>query len=418
MAELPRGTVTLVFTDIEGSTRLLASLGSRYEEVLASHRTLLREAFRSHGGVEVDTQGDAFFYAFSRATDAVMAAAEAQRALESHPWPASHQVRVRIGLHSGEPQITDEGYVGEDVHIGARIGSAAHGGQVLLSDATERLLPGSIEGIGVRDLGEHGLKDLAARQHLYQLVIEGLSNDFPPIRTLDGRPNNLPRQLTALIGRDHEVQQACSLLGRDDIAVLTLTGPGGTGKTRLALEVAAELLDDFPHGVFFVDLSTLTDSSLVVSSVASALSLRETLGRTIYESLEDYLSDKRMLLVLDNFEQVVGAAAQVASLLASATELKVVITSREPLHIGRARDPRAAPGRAHGSGAGRGCLRTSGRLVRRARHGRQTRFPGNSGQRYCGRGDLPAPRRPAAGHRAGSSTNEAPVARCAATALG
>ena len=338
MAELHRGTVTLVFTDIEGSTRLLTSLGPEYEGVLASHRTLLREAFRSHSGIEVDTQGDAFFYAFSRATDAVIAAAEAQRALETHPWPGSHQVRVRIGVHTGEPQVTDEGYVGEDVHVGARIGSAAHGGQVLLSDATERILPGIIEGIGVRDLGEHGLKDLAARQHLYQLVIEGLSNDFPPLRTLDGRLNNLPRQVTALIGRDHEVQQACSLLRRDDIVVLTLTGPGGTGKTRLALEVAAELLDDFPQGVFFVDLSTLTDSSLVVPSVASALSLRESPGRTIHQSLVDYLPDKRMLLVLDNFEQVVGAAAQVVSLLASATELKLLITSREPLHVGGERE--------------------------------------------------------------------------------
>ncbi|MGI8519094.1 MAG: adenylate/guanylate cyclase domain-containing protein, partial [Actinomycetota bacterium] len=264
MAELPTGTVTLVFTDIEGSTRLLETLGESYGEVLAEHRSLMRQAFSSRGGIEVDTQGDAFFYAFPRATDAVMATAEAQLALTDHPWPEAAEVRVRMGIHTGEPALSGEGYVGADVHRAARICTAAHGGQVLVSEVTARLLGTGIQDMTLRDLGNHGLKDLSDPQHLYQLVIAGLRDDFPAIRSLDSRPNNLPRQLTPLVGRGQEIKTGCRLLVEEDTALLSLTGPGGTGKTRLALALGQELLDYFAHGVFFVDLSTTTDASLVI----------------------------------------------------------------------------------------------------------------------------------------------------------
>jgi class 3 adenylate cyclase len=202
MAELPTGTVTLVFTDIEGSTRLLETLGESYGEVLAEHHKLLRQAFSSHGGAEVDTQGDAFFYAFPRATDAVVATAEAQRALADHTWPEDTEIGVRMGIHTGEPALSGEGFVGADVHRAARICAAAHGGQVLVSEVTARLLGTGMQDMTLRDLGNHGLKDLRDPQHLYQLVIAGLRDDFPAIRSLDSRPNNLPRQLTPLVGRD------------------------------------------------------------------------------------------------------------------------------------------------------------------------------------------------------------------------
>jgi len=332
MAELPGGTVTLVFTDIEGSTRLLEALAEQYGKVLAEHRKLLREAFSSSGGVEVDTQGDALFYAFSRATDAVVAAVEAQRALASHPWAQGVSVAVRMGIHSGEPALSEEGYVGADVHRAARICSAAHGGQVLVSEATARLVGDGVGEVELRDLGVHGLKDLSSPQHLYQLVIEGLRQDFPAIRTLQGRPNNLPRQLTPLLGREREIAQGYRLL-EGDAALVSLTGPGGTGKTRLALAIGAELLDAFTDGAFFVDLSAVTEPSLVIPAVAQALSLRESGGKTISVTLTDYLADKEMLVILDNFEQVIEAASEVSSLLASGRGLKVVVTTREPLRV-------------------------------------------------------------------------------------
>ncbi|MBA2313003.1 MAG: tetratricopeptide repeat protein [Actinobacteria bacterium] len=344
--ELPSGTVTLVFTDIEGSTRLLEALGERYGEVLAEHRKLLREAFSASGGVEVDTQGDALFHAFSRSKGAVLAAAEAQRALASHPWAQGVSVAVRMGIHTGEPALGDEGYVGADVHRAARICSAAHGGQVVVSEATARLVGDGV--VELRDLGTHGLKDLSSPQHLYQLVIEGLRQDFPAIRTLEGRPNNLPRQLTPLLGREQEIEQGCRLL-EGDAALVSLTGPGGTGKTRLALAMGAELLDAFTDGAFFVDLSAVTEPSLVIPAVAQALSLRESGGKTISETLTGYLAGKEMVVILDNFEQVIEAASEVSPLLASAPGLKLVVTTREPLRVRGERElavpPLALPSR-------------------------------------------------------------------------
>src|SRR5437773_1424635 len=223
MRDLPSGTVTFLFTDIEGSTRLLQELGDAYADALTEHRQLLREAFAAHDGVEVDTQGDAFFYAFARASDAVVAAGDGRLALEQGP------LRVRMGLHTGEPQVTDEGYVGLDVHKAARIAACGHGGQVLLSEQTARL----VEQAALCDLGEHRLKDLSAPERIYQLG-DGV---FPPLKTL--YRTNLPIPATAFLGRDHELREATKLLLQADVRLLTLTGPGGTGKTRLALQAAA-----------------------------------------------------------------------------------------------------------------------------------------------------------------------------------
>ena len=306
--ELPTGTVTFLFTDIEGSTRLLRELGDGYADVLAEHRRALREAWREHDGVEVDTQGDAFFVAFSRATDAVAAAARAQLGLAGGP------VRVRMGLHTGEPLQGEEGYVGFDVHRAARIASAGHGGQVLLSQATADLA-----GADVRDLGLHRLKDLSAPERIFQLGTEA----FPPLKTL--HETNLPVPATPFLGREREVEQIETLLRRHDVRLVTLTGPGGSGKTRLALQAAAAAADEYDHGVWWVPLSSLADPRLVGAAASQALGSEDALAETV--------GDKRLLLVLDNFEHLVDAATNVAETIVSCPHLTVLVTSREPLHI-------------------------------------------------------------------------------------
>ncbi|HEX6477945.1 MAG TPA: LuxR C-terminal-related transcriptional regulator [Ktedonobacteraceae bacterium] len=334
MRELPKGTVTLLFTDIEGSTRLLQHVSEGYTGLLEACRSLLRGAFQQWNGHEVDTQGDAFFVAFARATDAVAAAVASLRALESHAWPDGVTVRVRIGLHTGEPQRSSEGYVGLDVHRAARIMSAGHGGQVLLSQTTRDLVEHDLPtGVSLRDLGEHRLKDLQHPSHLYQLVIAGLPVDFPPLNTLNTHPNNLPIQPTPFIGREKEVAAVGQLLRREDVHLVTLTGPGGTGKTRLALQVAAELSDLFVDGISFVDLAPISDPALVIAAIAQSLSIREVGGQPLVERLKDELQRKQMLLLLDNFEQVVSAAVHVADLLATCPQLKVIVTSRVVLHV-------------------------------------------------------------------------------------
>ena len=272
MSELPAGTITLLFTDIEGSTQLLEQLGERYTDVLAECRALQRAAFHTYHGHEIDTQGDAFFVAFARATDAASAAVTAQHALAAHPWPDGVAVLVRMGLHTGEPQLSAEGYVGLDVHRAARIMRAGHGEQVLLSQTTRDLVEHALpEGVGLRDLGVHRLKDVQQKSHLFQLIIEGLPTDFPPLMTLDTHPNNLPLQPTPFIGREQEIAAVEQLLRREEVRLLTLTGPGGIGKTRLALQVAAELSGVFPDGVYFVNLAPIRDSGFVVPAIAQAL---------------------------------------------------------------------------------------------------------------------------------------------------
>ena len=334
MHYLPTGTVTFLFTDIEGSTRLLQQLGDRYSRVLEECRRLLRVAFQEWNGHEVDTQGDAFFVAFARATDAVSAAVDGLHALVIHPWPENVEVRVRMGLHTGEPQLSSEGYVGIDVHHAARVMSAGHGGQVLLSQTTRDLVEHQLpDGVSLRDLGEHRLKDLQRPVHLFQLLIAGLPSDFPSLKSLDAYPNNLPVQPTSLIGREREVASLVELLRRVDIRLVTLTGPGGTGKTRLALQVAAELSDLEWRGIYFVDLAPVSDSTQVIPTIASTLGLREERSRSPLECLKEEIDQNRLLLLLDNFEQVLDAAVRVSELLVACPQLKIMVTSRAVLRV-------------------------------------------------------------------------------------
>jgi predicted ATPase/class 3 adenylate cyclase len=330
MSEPPSGTVTLLFTDIEGSTRLLQRTGDAYAGLLADHRRLLREAFARHRGFEMDSEGDAFFVAFESANDAAAGAADAQVALARHDWPDGNEVRVRIGLHTGEPRAVDGRYVGLVVHAAARIMAAGHGGQVLVSQSTRALLD---ERFQLRDLGSHRLKDLPGTQQLYQLQVEGQPADFPPLKTLDHRPTNLPLEPNAFIGRTRELKEAWSLLAREDARLLTLTGTGGAGKTRLALRLASGAVERFPNGVFFVSLAPVRDWELVVPSIAQTLGLREQPGETVLETLTEYLRDRRVLLLLDNLEQVLPAAPALSGLLGSAPGLNLLVTSRTPLRV-------------------------------------------------------------------------------------
>jgi predicted ATPase/class 3 adenylate cyclase len=309
MPQLPSGTVTFLFTDIEGSTRLLGELGDDYDDVLAEHRRLLREAFERHGGVEVDTQGDAFFVSFARASDATAAAAAAQEALASTP------VRVRMGIHTGEPRTTDEGYVGIDVHRAARIGNAANGGQIVISPATRQLVDAEAE---LKDLGEHRLKDFPGPTRLFQLG----GGDFPPLRTPDEA--RLPTTATPMVGRKKELADAVRMLS-DGVRLLTVTGPGGVGKTRFAIEAAVELLESFTDGARFVDLAPLRSPNAVLPAISTAVRARG--------SLEDTLREQEALLVLDNAEHVADAAPDLRSLLEACPSLSLLVTSREPLHL-------------------------------------------------------------------------------------
>jgi predicted ATPase/class 3 adenylate cyclase/DNA-binding CsgD family transcriptional regulator len=330
----PTGTVTFLFADIEGSTRLLQQLGDRYAAVLAEYRRLFRAAAAAHAGQEVDMPGDACFFAFSRATDAVAAAVDAQIVLQTHPWPDGHTVRARIGVHTGEPFAQDRNYVGLDVHRAARICAAAHGGQVVLSDATrvfvEQALPA---GVALRDLGEHRLKDLHRPERLYQAVHVQLPAAFPPLRTLDARPNNLPLVPTEFIGRERELDQTRQMLLEPRIRLVTLTGPGGTGKTRLALQLAAAMIDDMPHGVYFVPLSHVSDTGMLIPAIARALDVGEVKDQPLQQGLWRYLQDRQLLLVLDNLEQLVDSGPLIHDLLAGCPGVKVIATSRERLHL-------------------------------------------------------------------------------------
>jgi predicted ATPase/class 3 adenylate cyclase len=332
-AELPSGTVTLLFTDVEGSTQLLRQLGDRYASALEEHRRLLRRAFEACHGCEVDSQGDSFFVAFDRAADAVAAAVAAQRALAAHPWPEDGAVRVRMGLHTGEPTLTPGGYVGLDVHRAARLCAAGHGGQVLLSRTTRDLVEQELpDGVELSDLGEHRLKDLPRPERVYQLAVGDLPTHFPPLRTLDASPNNLPTQLTSFVGREREIAEVERLLGMTRL--LTLTGSGGAGKTRLALQVAADLLANYPDGVWLVELAPLADPAVVPQTVASALSLHEQRGRPLLVTLADYLRSRQMLLLLDNCEHLIEACATLADeLLRACPQLGILATSREALGI-------------------------------------------------------------------------------------
>jgi predicted ATPase len=317
--ELPGGTVTFLFTDIEGSTRLLRELGDAYAEALAEHRRVLREAFARHGGIEVDTQGDAFFVAFGRAADALVAARAAQAVL------SEGAIRVRMGVHTGEPLVTDEGYVGMDVHRAARIAAVGHGGQVLVSQSTHALV-GPEE---LHDLGEHRLKDLTAPERIYQLG-EG---EFPPLKSLN--QSNLPEQPTPFLGREKELGEVLRLIGDERIRLVTLTGPGGSGKTRLAVQAAAEVVDAHEHGVWWVGLQAVRDAELVLPTIAAALGASGEPAQ--------HIGQRRMLLLLDNLEQVVESAPALGELLSACPNLKLLATSREALRLAAEREYAVEP---------------------------------------------------------------------------
>jgi len=327
---LPEGTVTFVFTDIEGSTRLLTELREAYPELLARHHAVIRRALANHAGTEVKTEGDAFFAVFIKAADALAFAAEAQRELHATEFPTGAKVMVRMGIHTGEGALSDADYVGLDVHRAARIAAAGHGGQVLVSDAARALAGDSMPAsAALRDLGEHRLKDLPAPVHLYQLVLDGLDSDFPPLRSL-GR-GNLPATLTSFVGRKREIADLEALLS--SARLVTLTGPGGTGKTRLSIEVARKAEDDFPGGAWFIPLETITDPDLVLPAIGRGLGIKEDASRPVLEALSDALKSRSLLLVLDNLEQVVAAAPQIGSLLQAAPAPRVLCSSREALRV-------------------------------------------------------------------------------------
>jgi len=331
---LPTGTVTFLFTDIEGSTRLLSDLGDRYADVLANQHTLLQGIFQQHGGQVVDTQGDAIFVAFPRAKDALAAAVAAQRALARHRWPGEAEVRVRMGLHTGEPLRTEPSYVGMDVHRAARICAAGHGGQILVSETTHALVQDDLsDAVGLRDLREHRLKDLARPQRIFQVVVGDMASEFPPLRSLNSLPNNLPLQLTSFLGRTREMADIKALLRQSRL--VTLTGAGGAGKTRLALQVGADVLEEYGDGVWVVELAPLADSILVPQTLAAVLNLREQPGRAVEATIIDYLRPRHLLLVWDNCEHLLTACASLAEkLMRTCPKLHLLATSREGLAIG------------------------------------------------------------------------------------
>lgn len=336
---LPTGVVTFLFTDIEGSTRLVTGLGpERYGEVLELHNRLLGEAVARHGGIEFGSEGDAAFVVFTDPAAAVAAAADGQRGLSAASWPhGPDPVRVRMGIHTGEAALAAGTYVGSTVNRAARIAATAHGGQVVLSSASRALIGDACPvGTRLRDLGEHRLKDLTEPERISQLVIVGLPADFPPLRSLEAVPNNLPAQLTSFIGRDADIAAVADLLRGNRLVVVT--GPGGTGKTRLALQVAADIADRFAGGVWFVDLAPIGDPSLVGSTVADALGVSAIGARPIRDVLVERLRDQEALLVLDNFEQVVDAAPLIADLLREAPRLRALVTSRSVLRVSGERE--------------------------------------------------------------------------------
>jgi class 3 adenylate cyclase len=334
VTDLPSGTVTFLFTDIEGSTKLWQDQPAMMRSAVARHDALIRESIERYGGQVFKTTGDGFFAVFSRAPGALSAAIAGQLALQSEEWEERCLIRARMALHTGEAEERDGDYFGPTLNRTSRLVSAGYGGQVLLSLVTHSLVRDQLpDGVELHDLGEHRLKDLIRPERVFQVVATHLPTLFPPLRTLDSRPNNLPLQPTAFLGRERELQSVGSLLRESTTRLLTLTGPGGTGKTRLALQAAADAIDEFEDGVFVVSLAPLTDPALVASTIAHDVGLVESGGQTIVEVLKAHLREKCLLLVLDNFEQVVEAAPLVVDLLGSSPLLNVVVTSRASLRV-------------------------------------------------------------------------------------
>jgi predicted ATPase/class 3 adenylate cyclase len=327
------GTLTFLFSDIEGSSRLEQEVGTEaYAALLARHRSILRTAFEAHGGEEQGTEGDSFFVIFPSAAEAVRAAIDAQRGLADADWPDGRAIRVRIGLHTGEVTRSVDGYVGIDINRGARISAAGHGGQVLVSTATRGLVGEALpDGVAWRDLGTYRLRDFPEPERLSQLVIDGLPTDFPALRTADARPNNLPSTVTSFVGRERELTEARLLL--QTARLLTVTGLGGIGKTRFAIELAHRAGVDFPDGTFFVPFEPVDDPVLVPGAIAQAVGIVEIGARQPVDVLKELLGGRRVLLVLDNFERLTAAAPVIGDLLRAAPGLRFVVTSRAILHL-------------------------------------------------------------------------------------
>ncbi len=342
---LPRGTVTFLFSDIEGSTRLIRRVGDSYSKLLADQRQIIRTCVANRRGKEVDTQGDSFFSSFARATDAIQAAVDIQRAMTDHPWPEKADVRLRMGLHSGEPALADEGYVGLDVTRAARIGNLGHGGQVLLSETTAALVRRHLpDGVSLKDVGRHRLKDFRQLEPVSQLVIAGMPARFPALQSLGACPNNLPFENTPFVGRTAELKALDKLLSEPAVRLVTILGSGGMGKTRLALAAAEEQIlasksagkerePRFLDGVFFVPLVSLNASDLLIPTIAEAVCFQFYQGVEQEQQLLDFFHKKETLLVLDNFEHMLDGAALLSRILRAAPHVKVLVTSREKLSI-------------------------------------------------------------------------------------
>jgi predicted ATPase/class 3 adenylate cyclase len=335
MTELPSGTVTFLLTDVEGSTALWEEAPEATHVALARHDALFDEIVREHHGIHIRPrgEGDSRFAVFTSAPDAVATAIAVQRAFAAEAWPTPRPITVRIGLHTGEAEVRDGDYYGSTVNRCARLRGIGHGGQILLSEATAALVrEGMSSGTRLLDLGLHRLKGLTQPERVSQLLAPDLPSDFPPLASLDARPHNLPTHPTSLLGREQELAEVRGLF-HGGARLVTLTGPGGTGKTRLGLQVAADLLDDFKHGVFLVDLAPISDPTLVGSTIAQALGVRDVGNRPVVDALQEYLRARSVLLLLDNFEQILSAAPVVSDLLAACPDLKVLVTSREPLRV-------------------------------------------------------------------------------------
>ncbi len=327
-------TITFLFTDIEGSTKLLQRLGDKYTGVLLDHNKILRDSLKKFGGKEIDTAGDGFFISFDKAKNGILAAAEIQKNINLHKWTDGISLKVRMGIHTGEPEVSEAGYVGIDVHKASRLSSAAHGGQVLISESTKTLVQNDLPaGISVKELGDFKLRDLEKTEKIYQLEINGLPQDFPPINSSSHVKSNLPFNLISLIGREKEIKDVRKLILDESVRLVTLTGPGGTGKTSLAYNVSESLKEEFRDGVYAVLLASTSDPSLVASAIAQTLGVTESPDRNILNILIDYFREKEMLLFLDNYEQIVSSAMILDELLEACHNLKILVTSRIILNL-------------------------------------------------------------------------------------
>ena len=331
---IPSGTVTFLFTDIESSTKKWERHPAAMRGALARHDEILRGAIECNSGYVFKTVGDAFCAAFWTAPNAVTAIIKAQTELHAEDWGETGELKVRASLHTGAADERDGDYYGIPVNRVARLLSAGHGGQTLLSLPAYELVRDFLpEGAALAELGEYRLKDLARPERIFQLTITGVESDFAPLETLDSLPNNLPVQPTPFIGREREVRKIRNLLGRSEVRLLTLTGPGGTGKTRLGLQLAADVIDEYADGVYHVGLDSISNHNLLINTISHALGLRESSDQPIEETLKSFLREKQMLLFLDNFEQIITAASKVGELLVDCSMLTILVTSREVLQF-------------------------------------------------------------------------------------